>query len=238
MNKYTVGAKFPTKNYGTVTIIERLPKRRLKIRFDNTGHETECSTASLTQKSVKDPMCPSVHGVGFIGEGKYKATKNSRPTTFYTIWAGMIRRCYALKSLTEKPTYTDCTVHPDWHNFQVFAEWCEENYIPNYHLDKDLKIAGNKIYAPDTCMFVPLALNVLLTNCDKPKGAYLLGVSMGKEKQKFIASISINGIYGFLGYFDDEHAAHKAYCEAKNRDIDSKCEKYPEFSQYLIQHKY
>ena len=54
-------------------------------------------------------------------------------------------------------TYIGCTVCELWHNFQNFAEWYDENYsagMEGYHLDKDIKIKGNKVYSPSTCMFV------------------------------------------------------------------------------------
>lgn len=66
----------------------------------------------------------------------------------------MLQRCYDKDSLEKNPTYKDCTVAEEWHNFQNFAEWFKENYIEGYHLDKDIKIKGNRVYGPDRCMFV------------------------------------------------------------------------------------
>ena len=42
----------------------------------------------------------------------------------------------------------------EWHNFQVFAKWFDENYMEGFQLDKDIKIEGNKIYSSGTCLFV------------------------------------------------------------------------------------
>lgn len=61
-------------------------------------------------------------------------------------------RCYDVKYSKKHPTYKDCTVCEEWHNFQTFAKWFDENYyeIENtiMDLDKDILKNGNKIYCP------------------------------------------------------------------------------------------
>ena len=52
------------------------------------------------------------------------------------------------------PTYIGCTVCIEWNNFQNFAGWFNENYIEGYDLDKDIKVNGNKVYSPVTCLIV------------------------------------------------------------------------------------
>ena len=71
-------------------------------------------------------------------------------------------RCYSEKSRAENPTYVGCTVCREWHNFQNFAKWYDDNYPSDgheYHLDKDILIDGNKEYSPVACMFVTRAEN-------------------------------------------------------------------------------
>ena len=59
----------------------------------------------------------------------------------------------------------DCSVYEGWHNFQNFAKWYEDNYYEieeeQMHLDKDILVKGNKVYSPDTCVFVPETINGL-----------------------------------------------------------------------------
>ena len=38
--------------------------------------------------------------------------------------------------------------------FSGFGKWFDDNNIDGYHLDKDIKVKGNKVYSPDTCLFV------------------------------------------------------------------------------------
>jgi hypothetical protein len=51
----------------------------------------------------------------------------------------------------------------EWHNFQNFAEWFCKNYcdasMDKWQLDKDIIVPGNRVYSPETCCFVPNAVN-------------------------------------------------------------------------------
>ena len=102
-------------------------------------------------------MIQSVYGVGFLGEGKYNCFKNGNHTPEYKSWSRMMERCYSETYQKNKTTYVGCSVCDEWHNFQNFAEWHHANfpkYGGSYHLDKDIKIDGNKEYGPNTCMYV------------------------------------------------------------------------------------
>lgn len=43
----------------------------------------------------------------------------------------------------------------EWLSFSVFAKWFKIAYVEGYHLDKDLLFKCNKIYSPDTTIFIP-----------------------------------------------------------------------------------
>lgn len=102
-------------------------------------------------------MKASVCGIGYVGNGEYVTKKNGVHTTAYNKWHGILERCYSLKARAKHPTYSDCSMCDEWLNFQVFAKWFYDNY-PNdgvkYNIDKDIKVKGNRIYSPDTCLFV------------------------------------------------------------------------------------
>jgi len=72
-------------------------------------------------------------------------------------------------------------VDSKWHNYQVFAEWYDNNFYQvnneQMHLDKDLLFKGNKIYSPLTCVFAPRRINTLILNRDAKRGEYPIGVS-------------------------------------------------------------
>ena len=130
---------------------------------------------------VKNPYHPSVYNIGYLGQGKYKCKENKKITKSYKVWRDMIKRCYDPYSLNKKMTYIDCYVCEEWHCFQNFAQWWEENvYNCNNErmcLDKDILVKGNKVYSPETCIIVPERINILFIKCNKSRGKYPIGVS-------------------------------------------------------------
>lgn len=164
-------------------------------------------------------MSKLIYGVGTNSKGKYKATGPGAKA--YRTWQSMLRRAYCPKGHARWPTYLGCSVSDEWLDYQDFAQWFENHEYSNhgYQLDKDLLIPGNKIYAPDRCVFVPSQLNKLLLDCGVARGQYPQGVSFHKQANKFTASININSKKKGLGYFDNELDAYNAYKEAKERHV-------------------
>lgn len=130
-------------------------------------------------------MTPTVYGVGYLGIGKYKARKESKGMTKeYVMWTNMLSRCYGqpYRDNPANPTrYDDCTVCKEWHNFQNFAKWCNEqpNFgKPRYSLDKDMTEFGNTSYCPEKCYILPPKVNSVIkmlewkVNTDLPRGVY------------------------------------------------------------------
>ncbi len=163
MSKH-VGGIFPTNKSGNLEITKYINANSVEVAFCDTGFETVARMTSIRNGSVKDFLRKSVFGVGFVGVGEHKVKLDGKISDSYRCWSGMLGRCYSVSESAGNPTYKDCTVHPDWHNFQTFAKWYHENY-PNdggrYQLDKDILVEGNKIYGPETCMFVSHKANVI-----------------------------------------------------------------------------
>lgn len=129
------------------------------------------------------------YGIGYMGDGKYKSKdENKKKTKAYNTWNHMLQRCYDPYYLNEHPTYIDCYVCEEWHNFQNFAKWFYENYYEcndeQMQLDKDILIKGNKIYSPNTCVLVPKRINCLFTKSDALRGEYPIGVYYKIKKVK------------------------------------------------------
>ena len=144
------------------------------------------------------PKCPyerRTFGVGYLGEGKYKSCENGKITRVYNTWNNMLQRCYDPKFHEKQPTYNGCKTSEIFHNFQNFGEWDEDNYYviegEKMSLDKDILLKGNKIYSPDTCIYVPQTINSLFTKRDKSRGDLPIGVYYHKRDKKFVAKCSI-----------------------------------------------
>lgn len=176
-------------------------------------------------------MCPyerTVYGVGYLGEGKYKAWENGKKTRVYTAWNSMLQRCYDEKYHKKYSTYIGCKVNEEFHNFQNFGEWDEVNYYKVEGeimcLDKDILVKHNKIYSPETCIYVPQTINNLFTKCNKSRGNYLIGISLFKNG-KYVAHCSLTDLETgksknkTLGYYETQEKAFEVYKYYKERNI-------------------
>ena len=139
------------------------------------------------------------HGIndlkGLVVDGTISNTKN----VYYQRWREMLRRCYSEKSQVKSPTYKGVTVCPAWHYFSVFRAWmsAHDGYHEGNDLDKDLLVFDNKIYSPETCLFVPKEINSLLTNTmQKPSDEFAPGVIFVDGRFYAELKTSIEGPFG------------------------------------------
>lgn len=169
-----------------------------------------------------------MYGTGYNTQGIHKARLGNNFNKTYYVWKNMIQRCYCHETQIKHPTYKDCTVCPEWHDYQVFAEWYtnHEYYGLGYQLDKDLLNQGNKIYSPDTCCLVPKELNILLNDSAKARGEYPQGVSFHKKSGKYCAQININGKRKHIGLFICPDKAYIAYKVANEHYVKQKANEW------------
>ena len=114
-------------------------------------------------------------------------------------------------------TYAGCS--NNFEDFNSFAIWCnsQTGYMNEnvngkfWSLDKDIILPFNKVYSEETCAFVPLELNSLVTYSSKTRGDNPLGVHFDKREDCYVAQGSENRTRKFLGYFKCKMNAHKAY---------------------------
>lgn len=187
--------------------------------------------ARFKEGNVKNPFYPSVYGIGYLGVGKYKSSNlndNKKFTKQYSYWIEMIKRGYSNNLKIKRPTYSNCIVCEEWHNFQNFGEWFDKNYyeVENYRmeLDKDILFKGNKEYSPDACIFVPQFMNTLFIKSNSKRGDYKIGVSMFRNR--YVAQINKYGEHLYLGNFDTEQEAHEKYKAEKESYITEIANKY------------
>jgi hypothetical protein len=164
-----------------------------------------------------------VYGVG-INDSPYitgyrdeKGTLHTCP--YYSAWHAMLGRCYCERQLTRQPSYIGCTVVEEWKYFTKFRSWMETKDWKGKALDKDLLVQGNKLYGPDTCLFVDKAVNSLLVFRDRARGPYPLGVTLSKSNgyEYFVAKCSFYGKQKTLGSFKTPEEAAECYREEKLR---------------------
>lgn len=193
-------------------IIEYVNNKDITVIFLETGSVVKCGYASFNKGITKSPYDKTVYGIGFIGEGKYPTTINGINTQAYKVWHGMMRRGYDKDFKKKSPTYRDVTVDRKWHNYQIFAEWYDQNYYEvdgeKMNLDKDILIKGNKVYSPETCLFVPAKINTMFVNCETNHGKYSTCVydSIRSDKKYSVRTNS-----EFIGNFNNLEEAKRAY---------------------------
>lgn len=134
---------------------------------------------------------------------------------FYSKWRSMLIRCYSSKEHETNPTYKGCSVCDEWLTFSNFKNWMEKQDWEGKEIDKDILYIGNKIYSPETCVFVDRKVNQFLVERGASRGKLLIGVSQHKEG-KFIAQCNDgSGKGGYIGLFNTEIEAHKAWLKRK-----------------------
>ena len=138
---------------------------------------------------------------------------------YYSRWFDMLTRCYSEKYHTKFPTYIGCTVCEEWLIFSNFKAWMKKRDWDGLQLDKDVLDPNNKIYSPETCVFISSALNKLLTDHAAKRGKYPQGVYYNKRNRKYKAQINVNGKSKYLGYHLTPELAYEAYKSAKIVDI-------------------
>ena len=221
--KNRVGEKYVTNEGYEVEIISCSHNSNCTVKFlYNSYIKYSIDFANVKRGELKNPYHPSVYGIGFIGEGSYKTIENYIMTAHYKKWIGVLKRAY-----TNTKYYKDVTVCEEWHNFQNFAEWFEENYNPEtmqgWQLDKDILIKGNKIYSPETCCFVPAEINSLFTRTNSKRGKYPIGVCMNKSNGRFLAILKAKK---FSKSYNTPEEAFQAYKIEKEKYIKEVADKW------------
>lgn len=128
---------------------------------------------------------------------------------FYRKWASMLNRCYGEKYHSRK-TYTECSIVDEWKYFMTFRDWMEKQEWEGKELDKDLLFPGNKVYGPDTCVFLDRKINSFLTESKASRGELPIGVYFHKNRKKFIAQ-SNDATTGKRKYLGDYKSSEEAY---------------------------
>lgn len=167
MNKDIIGSTFKNNADQEYVVLKKGSQNKsgnykYLIRFTNTGYEKEVEKVEIKRGKIKDKLERSVFGIGIMGEVKMIDHKKE-----YSIWSGVLERCYH-KDSEAYPYYgaKGVTVSERWHIFTNFLSdvkqiegYDEELFNKNkLELDKDIKQEhlpkSERVYSLDTCTFV------------------------------------------------------------------------------------
>lgn len=103
---------------------------------------------------------------------------------FYSRWRSLVNRCKGKPRASR--AYDFCEADERFKYLSFFIEWSksegfgEDNY-KIAHLDKDIKLKGNKVYSPELCAFVPRNINSVIVDLGKQSGDFPAGVIKRKS---------------------------------------------------------
>lgn len=216
MSKVEVGDTYTLKQGGTATVIDYQHSDRVLIKHNDKHEHTHLVQAGhLKRGNVKNPYHPSVYGVGYIGFGEYRVSKDRKHLAAYKKWQSMIERCYSKRYQSKKPTYIGCTVADEWHDFQNFAEWfyADPHYDLNYELDKDILFMGNKVYSNKTYALVPSDINSFAKGYTKKSG---LPLGISHRNKSYSVRMYKAGESKWIGSYDNLGDAVRAHARARS----------------------
>lgn len=205
---FKVGDTGKLKDGTAWEIIDYVKASNIKIRvITDPPWETTVQGGNLLTGSIKNRGKPSLFGIGILGEVDVNCDEMS-----YKSWAGMLKRVYHPHTDQMAITYGGCSVAEEWFRFENYLKWFNHQTVqPKWHLDKDLLVPGNKIYSPETCVFVPRAINTFLTNRHNHRGPWPVGVTYHERLNKWQASCNVHGKSEYLGVFTSPDEAFATY---------------------------
>lgn len=137
---------------------------------------------------------------------------------YYRKWAAMLERCYSTYNEKKHITYQECYVAEEWLTLSNFRCWMESQDWQGNELDKDLLVKGNKVYSPDTCIFISHTVNAFVVDCGSERFGLMTGISFHSKTNKFNAKCRnpFTGKRESLGYFARDIDAHLAWKRRKH----------------------
>lgn len=130
----------------------------------------------------------------------------------------MLTRCYSESERYKFKTYENCVVCKEWLVLSTFKEWFDDNYVQDWHLDKDILSSGVSVYSPTTCCYIPQELNKLFNKRENDSGTCQLGVQL-RPNGKYRARVVSFGKRVNLGHYGTEGEAIAAYTAGKRAHV-------------------
>lgn len=208
-------------------IIAARKKSDIDVQFlDKFGYVKKHMTFQKFKRGeIKNPYDKTIYEMGYIGVGEYVSWENGKIDPRYSVWQDMCERCYSKSMKDRHPTYYGVVnVCEEWLNYQNFAKWFDENsydVVGRLHLDKDILVKDNKMYAPDRCLLVPQRINMLFLSRGINKYGLPEGIKLTQTKKY---SVSYQGKN--LGNYMSLQEACSAYVRRKEEVIKLVADEY------------
>lgn len=108
-------------------------------------------------------------------------------------------------------------------DINYFRRWYLNNYYEiegeRMYLTCNILVKNNKIYSPETCIFVPQIIDNIFKTSKNKRGDYPIGVTYNVKKELYQARISEWRKYKSLGYYQTSFEAFQVYKKEKERYV-------------------
>lgn len=155
-----------------------------------------------------------IRGIG-INDADYPVRTATGVCPYYSRWSSILQRCYDPLWHGQYPSYKGCSIADDWKLFSCFSAWMKTQDWVGKVLDKDILVAGNKVYAPEFCAFVLPETNALLTLREAKRGELPIGVQLHRSKYKARGRCVVTGKQRYLGIYATAGEANLAWVQFK-----------------------
>lgn len=164
------------------------------------------------------PKCRNGIAKRFICGSGVNDLNSARNERSYNIWMHLMKRCCGKR---RPKAYKDCKICDEWKLYSNFKKFYDK-YCKNdsFHLDKDILVQGNKLYSPDTCVFVPIEINETIQSIWVEDRSLPAGVSMtkcGKFRARCRKGEGLDREH--IGCYDTAEEAFEEYRKAKKERI-------------------
>lgn len=223
--KHRIGIKKQMNNGQMAKIIKYTNAFDITIEFEDGVIREGVAYSSFKNGQVRNCYNDKTLGVG-ICNIKTK-DRMGKLLPFYRTWFSMLNRCYNEKYQSKEPTYKGCSVCDNWLTLSNFKKWYDDNYYEingeQMELDKDILFKGNKIYSPETCIFVPKSINGMFS-----KNKRVEGLPMGVHRK--CSGFEVNPMTAkgrvYLGVFKTLEEAFQAYKQTREEYIKHVADQY------------
>lgn len=160
----------------------------LEPPYDKNGDRVRVTrlASQVLKGIVVNPYEPTAINIGYTGEEIYDK-HDSKVRQLRDKWYAIIDRVGKLDG------YKNVTICDEWKDFSKFYQW-SVNQIgwDCYSLDKDLLQQGvnNKVYSPETCVYVPQSINVCI-NQKEENNSTPTGVAYVRNETRVEVTIPI-----------------------------------------------
>lgn len=186
LKKELVGKVFNLKNFNeplTILDVKLQSESNSLVTYVKFRYSNQYETVDIWYR-YGEVIRDHVRNILKIGKwGTYLGQYGSRDEFdlyLYNVWKHIHERCNS--HIVYEHTY----ISEEWMGYSHFFKWAKSkrsNYIPgdNQQIDKDILQWGskNKVYSPNTCIFIPTYLNKYLSGLskrtlDRTNGRYIV----------------------------------------------------------------